>query len=111
MNVTVLVDFDNDSRARPRSRCAEALGDDLWGVRLDTSDRLADVDAAAPPRRRRRRRGVAAELVAAACATRSTRRPRARADRRLRRLHTPSASARFEAARRARSTPTASARR
>src|SRR3954464_12173529 len=41
MNVTVLVDFVNDSVATAL-QVAEALGDDLWGVRLDTSDRLAD---------------------------------------------------------------------
>jgi nicotinate phosphoribosyltransferase len=40
-NVTVLVDFENDS-VRTAIDVAEALGDDLWGVRLDTSDRLAD---------------------------------------------------------------------
>ena len=60
-NVTVLVDFENDS-VRTALEVAEALGDDLWGVRLDTSDRLADESL--------RRRygdeaptGVAAELV------------------------------------------------
>jgi nicotinate phosphoribosyltransferase len=42
MNVTVLVDFENDS-VRTALEVAEALGDDLWGVRLDTSDKLADV--------------------------------------------------------------------
>jgi nicotinate phosphoribosyltransferase len=41
MNVTVLVDFENDS-VRTALEVAEALGDDLWGVRLDTSDRIAD---------------------------------------------------------------------
>src|SRR4051795_7257876 len=41
MNVTVLVDFANDS-VRTALEVAEALGDDLWGVRLDTSDKLAD---------------------------------------------------------------------
>src|SRR5680860_1190625 len=41
MNVTVLVDFVNDSVATALD-VAEALGPDLWGVRLDTSDRLAD---------------------------------------------------------------------
>src|ERR1700760_4254852 len=41
MNVTVLVDFANDS-VQTALEVAEALGDDLWGVRLDTSDRLAD---------------------------------------------------------------------
>jgi nicotinate phosphoribosyltransferase len=33
---TVLVDFDNDS-VRTALEVADALGDDLWGVRLDTS--------------------------------------------------------------------------
>jgi nicotinate phosphoribosyltransferase len=41
MNVTVLVDFANDS-VTTALEVAEALGDDLWGVRLDTSDRLVD---------------------------------------------------------------------
>src|SRR3954451_2102152 len=41
MNVTVLVDFENDSVTTALA-VAEALGSDLWGVRLDTSDRLAD---------------------------------------------------------------------
>jgi len=41
MNVTVLVDFDNDS-VRTALEVAAALGPQLWGVRLDTSDRLAD---------------------------------------------------------------------
>jgi nicotinate phosphoribosyltransferase len=59
--VTVLVDFVNDS-VRTALEVAEALGDDLWGVRLDTSDKLADESLrrvygdAAPT-------GVAAELV------------------------------------------------
>jgi nicotinate phosphoribosyltransferase len=42
MNVTVLVDFVNDS-VTTALEVAAALGDDLWGVRLDTSDRLADL--------------------------------------------------------------------
>jgi nicotinate phosphoribosyltransferase len=42
VNITVLVDFENDS-VRTALAVADALGDDLWGVRLDTSDRLADV--------------------------------------------------------------------
>jgi nicotinate phosphoribosyltransferase len=60
-NVTVLVDFANDS-VRTAIEVADALGDDLWGVRLDTSDRLADRSLQerhgdeAP-------KGVAAELV------------------------------------------------
>ena len=41
MNVTVLVDFVNDSAATA-VEVADALGDDLWGVRLDTSERLVD---------------------------------------------------------------------
>jgi nicotinate phosphoribosyltransferase len=41
INITVLVDFENDS-VRTALAVAEALGDDLWGVRLDTSDRVAD---------------------------------------------------------------------
>jgi nicotinate phosphoribosyltransferase len=41
MNVTVLVDFDNDS-VRTAVEVADALGEDLWGVRLDTSERLVD---------------------------------------------------------------------
>jgi nicotinate phosphoribosyltransferase len=41
MNVTVLVDFDNDS-LRTAVAVADALGDDLWGVRLDTSESLVD---------------------------------------------------------------------
>jgi nicotinate phosphoribosyltransferase len=41
MNVTVLVDFENDS-VRTALEVAEALGDKLWGVRLDTSERMVD---------------------------------------------------------------------
>jgi nicotinate phosphoribosyltransferase len=41
MNVTVLVDFDNHSVVTALET-ADALGADLWGVRLDTSDKLAD---------------------------------------------------------------------
>jgi nicotinate phosphoribosyltransferase len=41
MNVTVLVDFDNDS-VRTAIEVADALGDQLWGVRIDTSERLVD---------------------------------------------------------------------
>src|SRR5918911_1122974 len=61
MNVTVLVDFENDS-VRTALEVADALGDRLWGVRLDTSETLVDValqrryGAEAPT-------GVAAELV------------------------------------------------
>ena len=58
MNVTVLVDFDNDS-TRTAIEVADALGDVLWGVRLDTSESLVDKALQAeggPP-------GVNAELV------------------------------------------------
>jgi len=41
MNVTVLVDFDNDS-VNTALQVAAALGDRLWGVRLDTSESLVD---------------------------------------------------------------------
>jgi nicotinate phosphoribosyltransferase len=41
MNVTVLVDFDNDS-VRTALEVAEALGNRLWGVRLDTAETLVD---------------------------------------------------------------------
>ncbi len=64
MKVTVLVDFDNDCVGTSLD-CARALGAQLWAVRLDTSERLADKtmverfgEEAAP-------RGVAPELVLA----------------------------------------------
>jgi nicotinate phosphoribosyltransferase len=41
MNVTVLVDFENDS-VRTSLEVAHALGPRLWGVRLDTSESLVD---------------------------------------------------------------------
>jgi nicotinate phosphoribosyltransferase len=41
MNITVLVDFDNDSPATAVA-VAHALGPRLWGVRLDTSETLVD---------------------------------------------------------------------
>jgi nicotinate phosphoribosyltransferase len=61
MNVTVLVDFVNDS-VETALEVARALGPKLWGVRLDTSERLADAGLvrlygeSAP-------KGVAPELV------------------------------------------------
>jgi nicotinate phosphoribosyltransferase len=60
VNVTVLVDFENDS-LRTAVAVAGALGPDLWGVRLDTSESLtdrslADLGDAAP-------RGVSVELA------------------------------------------------
>src|SRR6185312_11459378 len=41
MNITVLVDFENDS-VRTALDVAHALGPRLWGVRLDTSGQLVD---------------------------------------------------------------------
>jgi nicotinate phosphoribosyltransferase len=41
LNVTVLVDFENDS-VRTSLEVARALGERLWGVRLDTSENLVD---------------------------------------------------------------------
>jgi nicotinate phosphoribosyltransferase len=41
MNITVLVDFENDS-VKTALEVAEALGPKLWGVRLDTSEDLVD---------------------------------------------------------------------
>jgi len=41
INIVVLVDFDNDS-VRTSLEVARALGDKLWGVRLDTSRTLVD---------------------------------------------------------------------
>ena len=41
LNVTVLVDFENDS-LRTALDVARALGPRLWGVRLDTSESLVD---------------------------------------------------------------------
>jgi nicotinate phosphoribosyltransferase len=41
MNITVLVDFENDS-VRTALAVAQALEDRLWGVRLDTSEHLVD---------------------------------------------------------------------
>jgi nicotinate phosphoribosyltransferase len=41
MNITVLVDWENDSVATALA-VAEALGPKLWGVRLDTSETLVD---------------------------------------------------------------------
>ena len=85
MNVTVLVDFVNDS-VRTALEVAEALGDDLWGVRLDTSDKLADESLRrlhgddAPT-------GVAAELVELTRSELDKAGFNERPHRRLRRLH------------------------
>jgi len=60
MNVTMLIDWDNDS-LRTALAVADALADDLWGVRPDTSGTLVDEGVAdlgddAP-------RGVSVELA------------------------------------------------
>jgi nicotinate phosphoribosyltransferase len=41
VDLVALVDFDNDS-VGTSLKCCEALGDKLWGVRLDTSESLVD---------------------------------------------------------------------
>src|SRR5947209_190898 len=41
MNITVLVDFENHS-VQTALEVAEALGPQLWGVRLDTSEDMVD---------------------------------------------------------------------
>ena len=41
MNITVLVDFENNS-VETALEVARALGPKLWGVRLDTSEMLVD---------------------------------------------------------------------
>ena len=41
ISITVLVDFDNDS-VKTALEVARALGPRLWGVRLDTSEKLVD---------------------------------------------------------------------
>ena len=108
MNVTVLVDFVNDS-VKTALEVADALGDDLWGVRLDTSDKLADESLRrlhgddAPT-------GVAAELVELMRAELDKAGLQGRPHRRLRRLQRR-AHPRVRGGGRARSTPTASAPR
>lgn len=53
-NLVALVDFDNDCVGTSLA-CCQALGDRLWGVRLDTSGSLTDVSASGS--------GVTIELV------------------------------------------------
>jgi nicotinate phosphoribosyltransferase len=62
MNVTVLVDFENDS-VRTSLEVADALGGMLWGVRLDTSERMVD-RALWPDMGESEPTGVTPELVA-----------------------------------------------
>ena len=59
MNVTVLVDFDNDSVGTSLA-VARELGEKLWAVRLDTSESLVDVALGTDGPH-----GVAPELVVA----------------------------------------------
>ncbi len=62
MNVTVLVDFVNDSVGTAVA-VADALGGDLWGVRLDTSELLVDRVLAGEPGAAERFTGVSEELA------------------------------------------------
>ena len=63
MNVTVLVDWENDSVATALA-VADALGPELWGVRLDTSETLVDRALAdVEPADGERLTGVNARLV------------------------------------------------
>src|SRR4051794_26129461 len=64
INVVVLVDFHNDSVADAIA-VADAIGEKLWGVRLDTSERLVDRALADQARERGEEglRGVNVELV------------------------------------------------
>jgi nicotinate phosphoribosyltransferase len=61
LNVVVLVDFHNDSVADAVA-VADALGERLWGVRLDTSERLIDRALQDEPEAERLS-GVSIELV------------------------------------------------
>jgi nicotinate phosphoribosyltransferase len=64
VNVIALVDFDNDSVGTAVA-VADAIDERLWGVRLDTSERLVDRSLQAEARERGEEglRGVNVELV------------------------------------------------
>lgn len=62
LNVTVLVDFENDSVGTALA-VAEALGSSLWGVRLDTSETLLDRALEREQAPREQLRGVSPKLV------------------------------------------------
>ena len=62
MNVTVLVDLDNDCVGTSLA-VARELGDQLWAVRLDTSERLADAEMVRRFGEEAAPTGVAPELV------------------------------------------------
>ena len=85
MNITVLVDWENDS-VRTALEVAEALGDDLWGVRLDTSELMVD-RSLTDELGDFRPTGVNPRLVEKVRAALDRRRVRTRTDRRQRRLH------------------------
>ena len=109
MQVTVLVDFENDS-VRTALEVAEALdGARCWGVRLDTSDRLADrLAAGASTATRRRTASTPSSSSSSATSSTATASTTSRSS-------SPAASTRSASARSRRpacpSTPTASARR
>lgn len=62
-HIICLVDFHNDSVGEA-VKVADVLGEDLWGVRLDTSEKLIDVAFAGRPDAERLR-GVTPELAQA----------------------------------------------
>lgn len=61
VNLVALVDFDNDC-VGTALKCCEAMGEKLWGVRLDTSDTLVDKSIAAV-KGDKKPTGVVPELV------------------------------------------------
>lgn len=61
VNLVALVDFDNDSIGTALD-CARALGDRLWGVRLDTAQNMVD-KSVVPRRGESMPAGVVPELV------------------------------------------------
>jgi nicotinate phosphoribosyltransferase len=61
VNLVALVDFDNDN-VGTALQCARALGDRLWGVRMDTSENLVD-KSILPAMGRFKPTGVVPELV------------------------------------------------
>ena len=97
-NVTVLVDFENDS-VRTALEVADALGPRLWGVRLDTSSTMVDRSLLARDGRlpTHRRGPELVRKVRGPSTTPATR----RADRRLGRLRRAERIREFEAAARA----------
>ena len=90
INVTALVDFDNDCVATSLA-VARDLGERLWGVRLDTAETLVD-RSLWHKMGQFRPNGVAPELVREVRRALDARGLRARQDRGERRASTPSAS-------------------